>query len=48
MAQDNATIIRRFVDEVITEGKSTWQHSMSGKMLLNKFHCPDRVLDLKV
>jgi site-specific DNA recombinase len=30
MAQDNATLIRRFVDEVITGGKSTRRHSISG------------------
>ncbi len=46
MTQDNSTIIRRFADEVITQGKSTRQHSMSGKTLLSKFRCRDRVLDL--
>jgi hypothetical protein len=44
MTHENATIIRRFVDR----GKSTRQHSMSGKTLLSKFHCLGKVLDLTV
>jgi len=48
MAQDNATIVRRFVDEVITHGKIDSASQYVWEDVVEQVPLPDRVLGLKV
>jgi hypothetical protein len=48
MAQDNATIVRRFVDEVITEGKIDSAAQYVWEDVVEQVPLPGQVLGLKV